>query len=334
MFRYRRYARWRAGMAALAGAAVMSNGVGQVNAQTTANHLQPGDFDFTLMVGSYARHYALHIPTSYNPTTPVPLVIMLHGAGGSGQGALRDDNWITESEKGGFIVAGPDALPNKPNRPANLLINPTLWREGSGRGSLAGQDVDDVAFINALIDDVISKTAIDPDRIYVTGHSSGAGMAYTLGVQLSDRLAAVAPVSGHLWLSDPLTLQYPVSLILFDGSLDPLNPPDGGTVKMPWGGYQTKPPIHQSFDRWAKLLNCPANTTTIYNQNGVTGIAYSRCDSGSEAQYYLINGMGHVWPSGVNRLPVRLVGPSSDAINASDVIWAFFQQHPRPNATQ
>lgn len=322
------------GMAALAGAALIGGSVGQAHAQTTGSGLQPGDFDFTLTVGSYVRHYVLHVPASVNGTTPVPLVIMLHGAGGSGQGALQDDNWIAESDKGGFIVAGPDALPNNPNRPSSLLLNPTRWREGSGRGSLAGQDVDDVAFINALIDDVISKTAIDPARIYVTGHSSGAGMTYTLGVQLSNRLAAVAPVSGHLWLPDPLTLRYPVSLILFDGSLDPLNPPDGGTVKMPWGGYETKPPIRQSFDRWAKLLNCPANTTTIYNQNGVTGIAYAPCDGGSAAQYYLVNGMGHVWPGGVNRLPVRLVGPSSDAINASDVIWSFFQQHPRATAAQ
>ena len=313
-------------MAAIASSAVLGT---TVQPQWQSNQpLQAGDFNMSLTVGGYNRHYVVHVPASY-AGSPIPLVIMLHGAGGNGAQTIEDYKWLTASDSNGFIVVGPDALPVNPQRPESLLLNPSVWRDGSGRVSTVGQPVDDGAFVSAILDKMQTSAAIDPLRIYIAGHSSGAGMSYLLGVQLSGQIAAIAAVSGHLWLTDPLTVSYPVSLLLIDGTLDPLNPPGGGTVKMPWGNIETKPPILQSFNRWAKLLNCAGTPDPFDNHNRVSGLAYHSCDAGSEAVYYQIDGMGHVWPGGRNLLPEHLVGPNSNAIDATSTIWSFFQNHPR-----
>jgi polyhydroxybutyrate depolymerase len=289
--------------------------------------LQPGDFDLSLSIGGYDRHYVVHVPASYHGA-PLPLLIMLHGAGGNGQNALNDCHWINASDNSGFIVVGPDALPFNPRRREGFVLNPSVWRDGSGRASHA-ENIDDVAFIGAILDKMQTSAAIDPLRIYIAGHSSGASMAYQLGVHLSDRIAAIAAISGHLWLPDPLKLSYPVSLLLLDGTLDPLNPPNGGTVKMPWGNVENKPPMLESFNRWANLLNCGSAPVPFDNHDRVSGLNYRSCDGRSEAVYYLIDGLGHGWPGGINRLPPRLIGPSSTAIDATSTIWSFFQRHPR-----
>src|SRR5262249_1064841 len=159
--------------------------------------------------------------------------------------------WIEKSDKEGFIAIGPDALTVNPNRPYSLLLNPTVWNDGSDRGNMIRGDVNDVGFINAVLDDVEARAAIDPNQVFITGFSGGGSSAYRVGIELSKRVAAIAPVSGHLWLSNP-TLDYPISLILFAGSADPLNPLNGGLGKNPWGKPQQKPPFTQSLDTWAK----------------------------------------------------------------------------------
>ena len=325
MFRIRR--RWRARMVASADTTVSSTPL-RFSRTVSLVTFQPGNFDWSITVSGYERRYVVHVPASYHGA-PVPLVIMLHGAGGNGQNALIDYNWIEASDRNGFIVVGPDALPVRPLRRRGFLVNPSVWRDGSNRVTSNGAVVDDVAFINAVLDTIHANAAVDPRRVFIAGHSSGAGMAYSLGVRLSHRIAAIAAISGHLWLSDPLTLSYPVSLLLMDGTLDPLNPPSGGTVKMPWGNIETKPPMLESFNRWARLLNCPNTPVPFDNHHRVSGLTYRSCSSNSEAVYYLIDGMGHGWPGGTNRLPPRLIGPPSNAIDATRTIWSFFENHPR-----
>src|SRR5262249_32660061 len=155
-------------------------------------------------------------------------------------------------------------------------------------------------------------------RIYVTGFSNGASMTYRVGAELSDQVAAIAPVSGHFWLRDDPSIQLkrPVPLLFIYGTLDPLNPPQGGPARNPWGGgLDMKPPIFESPAAWLKLDHCSAGAIVIYNQNGVTGRAYRGCDQGSEVVVYMVEGMGHVWPGGLNLLPQLIVGPDSDQIN-------------------
>ena len=81
---------------------------------------------------------------------------------------------------------------------------------------------------------------------------------------------------------------------------------------------------------WAGLLHCPMTPAVIRDNGGVRGISYGPCDQGAEAVFYTVEGMGHIWPGGISLLHKELVGEASNKLQANDVIWEFFQRHPKP----
>jgi polyhydroxybutyrate depolymerase len=285
--------------------------------------LTPGTFEYMLNIGSMERHYIVHIPRRVASLAPV--LIVLHGAGGNADNALAQGKWIAKSEKEGFVAVALDGTRKFENQPANLLTNPPLWNDGSGRGATARREVDDVGFVNAVIDELIRRGGVDSKRIYVTGFSNGASMTWRVGAELSLRVAAIAPVSGHLWLND-LGLDRPISALFIAGTADPLNPINGGPAKDPWTGLNSrKPPMKDSLNAWLKAIACSA-APKVATENGVTQTVYSRCKDGTEVIYYVIEGMGHTWPGGRSFLPESVIGKATDKIDATDVIWAFFQR--------
>jgi polyhydroxybutyrate depolymerase len=288
----------------------------------------PGNHDESLKFGGLTRTYIVHVPPSFNGKSRVPVVFMLHGAGGSGAGAESETGWTSKSDREGFIVVFPDGTPPRPSLPARFLLNPRLWNDGSGRGAAGKENIDDVGFISAIIDFVEAHYAADPDRIYCTGFSNGASMTFSVGVNLSNRIAAIAPVSGHLWLKQK-QLAYPVPLLFIIGTADPLNPIAGGNVKLPWGVEQYHPPVEDSLKEWERMLGCGPQVETARDGNGVRELVYDRCSKGGEVLYYRIDGLGHVWPGGQSKLPEKWVGKPGDKLNATNVIWEFFKAHPR-----
>jgi polyhydroxybutyrate depolymerase len=287
-----------------------------------------GTHSHEIAAGGYQRTFVVHVPPKYDGIRRVPLVLMLHGAGGAGKGAMADYGWVAKADAEGFVVVAPDALPARPAMPSNFFINPRFWNDSSGRGSAIHQAVDDVGFVRSLIETLQSQLAIDHMRIFVTGFSSGASMTHHLGVQLSDELAAIAPVSGHLF-HDTTQLKRPISMMLIAGSSDPLNPLNGGPARAPWGGTHVMPSMQESVLKWVKLDGCQMEPNGISDENGVRKISYSPCGSGGEVVFYTIEGQGHVWPGGVNHLPKRLVGEEAGKMDATEVIWDFFRSHPR-----
>jgi len=287
--------------------------------------LSAGNFQF----GGLAREYALHVPARYDGKTPIALVLVLHGAGGSGALTMKRDGWVGASDRYGFIVAGPDAEPVRPSEPESFRSNPRAWNDLSPRGSLAHHQVDDVGFIDALITRLSSQYRIDPKRIYVTGFSSGASMTLTLGVKLASRLAAIAPVSGQFFLGDT-ALAAPISMLYIIGTADPLNPIAGGETTTPWG-TMPKPPIAKSLDAWRTMLKCPGNPVTMRNSGGVKGISYGPCAGGTVLEFFTVDGLGHVWPGGSRILPERWVGKASDKLDGTDLICKFFAEHRKVN---
>jgi polyhydroxybutyrate depolymerase len=286
--------------------------------------LTPGTFEYTLNIDRLERHYVVHVPRRVAALAPV--VIVLHGAGGNADNALAQGKWIAKSEKEGFLAVALDGTRKFAEQPANLLTNPPLWNDGSGRGATARREVDDVGFVNAVIDELIRRGGVDSKRIYVTGFSNGASMTWRVGAELSSRVAAIAPVSGHMWLKD-INLDRPISALFIAGTADPLNPIDGGPTKDPWTGQNTpKPPMKDSLSAWLKAIECPA-APKITTENGVTQTVYNKCKNGTEAIYYVIEGMGHTWPGGRSFLPESVIGKATDKMDATDVIWTFFQRH-------
>ena len=282
-----------------------------------------GAFEF----GGLERKYSFHVPAAYNGETHCALVIVLHGAGGSGALTLTHNGWIDAADHNGFIVAGPDAEPVRPSQPESFLAKPRAWNDLSRRGSAAHHQVDDVGFIDALITRLASQYRIDPRRIYVTGFSSGASMTLTLGVKLASRIAAIAPVSGQFFLGIS-TLAAPVSMLYIIGANDPLNPLEGGATSTPWGSA-VKPPIEKSINAWRKMLKCAERPTILRNSGGVKGISYDPCAGGAVLEFYTVDGLGHVWPGGNSALPARWVGKASNKLDGTGLICKFFAAHKK-----
>ncbi|MEN6371697.1 MAG: PHB depolymerase family esterase [Armatimonadota bacterium] len=283
----------------------------------------------TISIGSLERRYIVYVPDSYYTQKFVSLVIMLHGGGGTAKGAMEETGWTRKADKEGFIAAFPEAIRQDESQPPRFLRNPQFWNDGSGRAYSGKENVDDVGFINAMIDDLMSSYVIDKRKIFITGFSNGASMTYRAGVELSKRIAAIAPVSGHLW-TKPETLEREVSVLAITGVEDPLNPFNGGETVSPWRDKEIKPPMAGSIRAWAKLIGCSESIEIRRDENGVKIEAYKGCRNGVEALFCAIDGLGHVWPGGKSLLHERIVGKGSDKLDATDTIWQFFTEHPIP----
>jgi polyhydroxybutyrate depolymerase len=294
--------------------------------------LGPGDHDLTLPVGGYERSYRLHVPTKFSATYDklLPVVVMLHGAGGSGAQSEEQTGWGKKADQETFVAVFPDALPARPRQAPSFRTNPRFWNDGSGRGSPVHDRIDDAAFLHAVLDDVEKRLPIDKKREFVTGFSSGASMTLRAAIKMSDRIAAAAPVAGHFWPPDaaPETAApRAVPLLLVYGDKDPLNPWEGGAVKMSWANTDTKPRVMATVNAWAKFSGCPPTPAPIADTNGVKRVAYGPGRDGAEFVFVTVQGMGHSWPGGREVLPVSVVGPRSNKINATDAIWEFFARH-------
>lgn len=330
-----------------------------------------------LHVSSLRRSYLLHTPTSVAPHTHgLPLVIVLHGAGGTGRHMALATNWCAKADEEQFIAAFPDATPADLGKPQHFRTNPQVWVDLSGRalktrGSvpLPPESVDDVAFIDALLDDLISSGRVDPRRVYVCGFSSGASMAFVAAGALARRIAAVAPVAGACWCAPSDDSWKPalpgwrlprgVPMLYITGDADTLNPIAGGPLSMANGthrgfGGRDKPPVEVSLRRWARWVGAddvpvasptdeplPAYLAAAAKPprgsagNGSGGAIAVRTftprgDAGAAITYVVLAGHGHVWPGGRSSLPAHLVGRDAGALDASSAIWGFFRGHALP----
>jgi polyhydroxybutyrate depolymerase len=302
--------------------------------------------DINLQVGGIERHALLHLPARENnpiglAAQPLPLVIMLHGYGGSSANAMRETRWSDKADAERFAVVYPDATRRQPNQPPSLRNNPQAWNDGSGRFHPAGQEVNDVEFIRSLIDELKKQQPIDPRRIYATGFSNGASMALRVGAELADRLTAIAPVAGASWLENLQPVRG-ISLMYLTGTADPLNPLEGGAPKLgrlsraqgkvdtPTPESKPKNSLEVLMAQWTQALRCTAAPTADATVNGVRTRRYSGCRDDADVAFVTIEGLGHVWAGGVNQMPQMLVGNPTDKLNATDVIWDFFRNKRLP----
>lgn len=283
-----------------------------------ASHAVADTERVSLMVDGRDRTYLLHRPDGLPSGRSVPLVLVFHGGGGSAAGALARYGWVEKADAEGFVVAAPQGI-------RGWRRGRYFWNEASGRGPAARRNVDDVAFVRAVIADVERRAKIDPRRIYATGFSMGASMSHLLGQRLGDRLAAVAPVSGHVWRRGE-TPRQPVSVFYIFGTADPISPVAGGRGMI--GGV--KPPIAASVQAWTRWLACPGNPARRMAR-GISETIWQGCRNGTTVRYVLIPGMGHHWAGGIpSGLPVRWVGPRvATPFNATREIWEFFKANPK-----
>lgn len=246
---------------------------------------------------------------------------------------MWETEWAMKAEKKGFLVVFPNAMSRDPAQPSSFARNPQLWNDGSDRFYPGQKAPDDVGFIAAMLDDLSARFEVDERRVFVTGFSNGASMSFRVGAELSDRIAAIAPVAGALWF-DPPQFRHPVPMCYITGTADPLNLIEGGVPKLAAGASdrvraKPKPPVRDSILKWAKALGCPATTPSTSDAHGVRTETYSACMGAAEIVYIAVDGLGHTWAGGRSLLPESMVGKTSNSIRATDVIWEFFEKHAR-----
>jgi polyhydroxybutyrate depolymerase len=267
----------------------------------------------TLVSSGVRRSYLLYVPESYNPATPTPLVISIHGYAEWPAHQMQISRWNDLAEQYGFIVVYPSGTQF-----------PLRWRT---RGE-PGSDTDpmlDVTFISDLIDQLESEYNLDPARIYANGLSNGGGMSFVLSCKLSERIAAIGTVSGaYLFPWSECHPSRPVPTIVFHGTADPIVPYQGGPSKafdLPF------PSIPEWIDSLARHNGCTGAPLEIPASGDVSGVQFTDCASNAEVVFYTIAGGGHSWPGG-EPLPESIVGYTTQNIDSTKTMWNFFQHHP------
>jgi polyhydroxybutyrate depolymerase len=284
------------------------------------NRLPVESTRYTLDHDGQERVYRLYVPENLDPATPVPLVLALHGGGGTADSMERisDSGFHPLADRDGFIVAYPQGIDKGWNDSRPGVDN----------------DADDVGFIAALIDHLSAEYAIDPDRVFVTGISNGGHMSYRLACQLSDRIAAIAPVAANVWdgLVENCAPLHPVPVLIMNGTEDPLVKWDGGEIKFLGDTRGEVRSADETVTFWRNLDECPEEPETREepdrdpdDHTRVHVETYAPCADGSQVVLYEIDDGGHTWPGGNEYLWWRLVGRTSRDIDATAEIWAFFQ---------
>ena len=264
-----------------------------------------------------ARTYNVFLPEAYAPGVSLPLVINLHGFG-SDAGEQRSYSGMNlVADTAGYLVVYPQGL----NRQTSFGGSGNSWNAGFGT------EVDDVGFLSELIDRLWTTYDIDLSRVYATGMSNGGYMSYELACSLSDRIAAIASVTGSMTLEtfSDCAPERPVPVLQFHGTAD---------LVVPYNGIPPfSRPLEEVIDYWTTHNACPAAADTIEvadsNPNDgstVTHYVYSDCAAATAVEFYKINGGGHTWP-GAFPLPF---GSTNQDIRATPLILEFFGRHTHP----
>ncbi|MEU5691758.1 PHB depolymerase family esterase [Actinosynnema sp. NPDC020468] len=273
------------------------------------------DHEHHVTSGGIERTYRVHVPAGASGRLPV--VVLLHGGGGDGEQVARQTGMSAAADRAGFAVVYPDGT----GRTALLS-----WNAGRCCAYAQREHVDDVAFLSTVLDEVLAGYPVDPTRVFVTGMSNGAMMAYRLGCERSDRIAAIAPVSGALNV-DPCTPTRPLSVLAIHGTADEAVPYQGGTpIRQPTG---TDPWVNtsvaDSIGFWARHDHCagrPEDTRT----GAVTVTRQVGCADDRQVVLYTVDGGGHAWPGGTTTRTGA--DPAPPLPIATDVVLDFFAHVP------
>lgn len=265
----------------------------------------------TIVSSGIQREYLLYVPKNYDSAKPTPLVISLHG-GAMWPAAQRDvDRWDRVADANGFIVVYPSGVSGR---------GPRAWS--------AGRDPDltrDVRFNSDLIDSLSASYNIDPARIFANGLSNGGGMAFALSCKLSNRIAAIGVVATAIFLPwNRCTDERPVPVIVFQGTADRAIPYNGGTS---WVAPNVFPSIPEWTARWAARNRCRPTPLEWQLAPDIVKIEYPNCAERSAVVLFRVEAGGHTWP-GAKPMAEWFAGPTTQNIDASELMWVFFRAHP------
>jgi polyhydroxybutyrate depolymerase len=289
------------------------------------SQLGAGTHDLVLELGDRERSYYLHLPPSVRSGAPLPLVLAFHRDGGRASGYRNYTRLDALSDREGFAVAYPDGT-----GPERLGRRLETWNAGGCCGLAVREGVDDVAFARALVDEIAQRVRIDRSRVYATGHSNGAMMAYRLAAEAPDLLAAIAPVAGAMLL-EPFEATEPMPVLHIHSVDDSRAPYVGGRGALfPLADRIGHNAVEEELDRWVRLNGCPRKSILVAERRErATGhsarqLRFAPCTSGAEVELWRLTGPDHRWP-GADTARHRRV-PNTQVIDASEEIWRFLSR--------
>ncbi|MFI5807961.1 alpha/beta hydrolase family esterase [Streptomyces sp. NPDC051561] len=252
---------------------------------------RPGDQRVTLTWKGKQRTYAVHAPPGFTAGQQLPVVVAMHMFPGTAD-----------------AIANLSDLDKKADAKNFLAVYPEGFSGGFNALTCCGAE-DDIGFLRLVLDRITTTWKADPNRIYATGISNGADMSFKVAVELHDRFAAVAPVSGAFAGSDPATPAYapksPVSVMTFIGGKD-----------------DVQGPAEEGVTYWQDRLSCkPSKPQKL--RNSITRTA-AKCRDNSDFVAYRIPEMGHAWPGGAGGM-----GDPEAGVSATDLMWDFFAAHSK-----
>lgn len=295
--------------------------------------LAPGSYLGRLEFDGRERSFLVHVPPAIADGRPLPVVVNYHGGGGNGQGHMAYTAMDSLADEGGFLLVVPDGT----GRISDRLLT---WNAGGCCGYAQENGVDDVGFTLALLEDLEGRLALDRRRIYATGLSNGAMMAYRLAAEASGTVAAIAPVGGAMLLQtfDP---SLPVPILHIHSVDDPRALYSGGLgPPFPLTTHQIEhAAVEDVLARWAEHNGCGAAAEVVEQResrpdpeappHSATLLSFADCPVGGDVRLWRLTGAGHVWPGGQRDVLESILGPATDVIDANREMWEFFEGFER-----
>ena len=286
----------------------------------------------TLTYDGLVRRYLLYVPPAADGSSAVPLVFLLHGGGGSPDIYEGVTGMGEVARREGFILVYP-AGTGLGGRNDGLLT----WNSGYCCGYALRRNVDDVGFFRALVQALTGEFNVDPQRIFVAGHSNGGMMAYRLAAEMSDVFAAAAVVSGTIGgypTPDSPDLYvipapaHPVSILHIHGMADQNVRYEGGVNGDDALSQRRDLSVADAITFWVQADHCATTPTHVSSDGGMLLTDTYACDAtGTAVELISIVDGGHSWPGG--DAPRLVSDPPSQRLAATEAIWAFFSAHPK-----
>jgi polyhydroxybutyrate depolymerase len=297
----------------------------------------------SLVVNGVVRTYVLYVPCRYRARESALLVAM-HGRFGTGAGFEASSHLDDKANLEGFAVVYPDALID--------AVGSANWNYYYDPFFINAPD--DVGFIRALLDLLRNRLRPDPRRIYVTGTSAGGFMAQTLGIALSDRVAAIGVVEGGISVITPTSppsvpnATAPVSVLMLKGDQDPANFYCGAVFTQfdivessadQDFSYWTGPAANRCtrVDTTAQFCSSVGTVgpqgTTLGQPTSVVAKEARGCENNVEVKVYRLIGGGDQWNLGPMNVPGQIpYNPDLNehtGVTTNDILWKFFARHPK-----
>jgi polyhydroxybutyrate depolymerase len=311
-----------AGAFALLVGLAVSGPDGRVSASPASEHCQPsrphvaGLTEHRVEVDGQTRTFMLHVPRSYTGATAVPLVFDLQASGISPAVELQVTGMDRAAEENGFVVVLPQAA--------------MAFAGGGATWNVPFKDgeVDDVGFVEQVLETVGERLCTDRTRVYAAGFSGGARFASELACRLPNKFAAMGAVAG---------LRHPhghegacragapaVPIIAFHSTDDPVNTYEYEPGRSPpYWSYG----MEEAVSRWSGFMNCQPPAEDKLSE-AIRRLTWSDCRDGARIEFYRLSDSGHTWPGSSFAFPVEL-GTTDRTIDATSLIVQFFERFRR-----